>query len=215
MIRVILAEDHHLVRQGLRALLEREQEIQVVGEVENGKDAVDLVQSLQPDIVVTDLKMPRMDGAEAAKNIRSLCPDVRVIVLSMYGDESAVSYALHNGASGFVLKTSVIEELVNAIRSVQRGQLYVSPNLLNVVPATTALGNGPAFRSPLEKLSARERQVLGLVADGNTSAQIAQKLNLSISTVEKHRLHIMDKLGIHDVPGLVRFAIKEGLVEIK
>lgn len=215
MISVILAEDHHLVRQGLRALLERDAEIKVIGEVQNGKEAVSLVQELQPDIVVTDLKMPQMDGAEATQQIRSVSPDVRVIVLSMYGDESAVSYALKSGASAFVSKTSAIEELVTAIHVVQAGQLYVSPGLTRAAVMRGLQADAPAFRSPLEKLSNREKQVLHYIADGYTSAQIAQKLNLSISTVEKHRLHIMDKLAIHDVPGLVRLAIKEGLVTIK
>ncbi|MBN1886648.1 MAG: response regulator transcription factor [Thermoflexales bacterium] len=210
MIRVVIVDDHHLVRQGIRALLEREADIQVVGEAESGAEVVKLVESSRPDVVVMDISMPRMDGTLATEQLHTLYPQTPVVILSMYSDEALVRRALQIGARGYLLKRSVTEELLLAIRAAARGELYLSPAISSSVVADFL--TQPQEADPFDRLSPREREALKLIAEGYTNTAVAQAMNISVKTVEKHRASLMDKLNVHDLAGLIRAAIKHGLV---
>jgi DNA-binding NarL/FixJ family response regulator len=213
VIRVIVADDHHLVREGIRALLERADDIEVVGEAADGQEAVELVQRLAPDVLVMDIAMPRLDGAQATERVRALGVATQVVILSMHSDETLVRRTLRSGARGYLLKRSVTEELLLAVRAAARGEIYLSPaisaSLLEEFLAVQADSEG---RRPFDLLTPREREVLQLVAEGHTNTAIAQILKVSAKTVEKHRANLMSKLSVHDVAGLIRIAIKHGLV---
>ena len=212
-IRVILADDHNLVRQGIRSLLDKAGDIEVVGEASDGQEALRLVARLEPDVLVADVAMPRMDGLQAVERVRSLQGGTRTVVLSMYADETLVRQALRNGASGYVLKDAVKDELLLAIRAAHRGDLYLSPGisraLVNDLLAAEGEGRPP---TRYERLTPREREVLQLVTEGHTNAAMARQLQISVKTVEKHRSNLMAKLEVQDLPGLMRVAIKHGLV---
>jgi DNA-binding NarL/FixJ family response regulator len=210
MIRIVIADDHHLVRQGIRALLEREADIQVVGEAGDGVEAVRLVESCQPDVVVMDISMPRMDGTLATEQLHTLYPQTPVVILSMYSDEALVRRALQIGARGYLLKRSVTEELLLAIRAAVRGEIYLSPAISSSVVADFL--TQPQEADPFDRLSPREREALKLIAEGYTNTAVAQAMSISVKTVEKHRASLMDKLNVHDLAGLIRTAIKHGLV---
>jgi DNA-binding NarL/FixJ family response regulator len=211
MIRVIIADDHHLVRQGIRALLEKANDIQVIAEAADGREAIELVERLAPDVLVMDIAMPRLDGIQATKQIQDLGLATQVVILSMYSDEALVRRVLRNGARGYLLKRSVSEELWLAIRAASRGEIYLSP------PISKSVVDG-LFRaevkenSMFDRLTPREREVLQLIAEGHTNKAIAQILKISVKTVEKHRANLMGALNVHDVAGLVRIAIDHGLV---
>jgi len=213
VIRVILAEDHHLVRQGIRALLERADDIEVVGEAADGQEAIELVQRLAPDVLVMDLAMPRLDGIQATEMVRALGGATQVVILSMHSDETLVRQALRSGARGYLLKRSIPEELLLAVRAAARGEAYLSPavstSLLDEFLARQAVAEEPNI---FDLLTPREREVLQLIAEGHTNVAIAHKMNVSVKTVEKHRASLMTKLNVHDVAGLVREAIKHRLV---
>lgn len=213
MIRVLIVEDHHLVRQGIRALLEKAEDIEVVGEARDGQEAVDQAEKLIPDVIVMDLSMPRLNGSQATERIRALRLPSQVVMLSMYSDETLVRQALRCGAKGYLLKHSVTEELLLAVRAAFRGEIYlssvVSSSIVSNVLATQ--GNGME-EEPFDRLSAREQQVLKLVAEGRTNNAIAQIMNVSVKTVEKHRSSVMQKLNVHDMAGLVKIAMKHGLI---
>jgi DNA-binding NarL/FixJ family response regulator len=212
MIRVLLAEDHKVVRQGLRALLEQSGDIVVVGEAEDGQTTVNLARDLAPDVVVMDIGMPNMNGIAAMAQLQTQEPKPRVIILSMYADETTVRQALRNGARGYVLKSSAAEELLLAIRAATRDESYLSPAIANIV-VSDYLGEGtPSEDSLFDRLTVREQQTLQLVAEGRTNNEIAQMLQLSTKTVEKHRATLMAKLQVRDVVGLVRVAMKHGLI---
>jgi DNA-binding NarL/FixJ family response regulator len=215
MIRVLVAEDHHLVRQGIRALLEKAEDVDVVAEASDGQQAVELVQKHVPDVLVIDVAMPRLNGLETVHRIRALGLKTRALVLSMYSDEPLVRQALKNGARGYLLKRAVSEELLLAIRAVARGEAFLSPEISSALLAEF-LEPGQKSRggSPLDQLTSREREVLQLIAEGKRTAQIASALAVSEKTAEKHRSSLMGKLNIHDTAGLVRFAIKHGLVRL-
>ncbi len=216
MIRVVLADDHHLVRQGLRALLEKAGDIEVVGEAADGQEALALVARLLPDVLVLDIAMPHLNGVEAVGRLRGLEVKTKALILSMYADETLVRQALRNGAKGYLLKRAVSDELLLAVRAVSRGDTFLSPEVAG--PILTPLVEGSRTRSdtggPLDQLTSREREVLQLIAEGHTNREIAGHLDLSEKTVEKHRGHLMAKLQAHDTAGLVRFAIKHGLVSL-
>ena len=213
MIRVILADDHHLVRQGIRALLERADDIEVVGEAADGQEAIELVQRLAPDVLVMDIAMPRLTGTQATERVRALGVATQVVVLSMYSDETLVRRALRSGARGYLLKHSVTEELLLAVRAANRGEVYLSPAIsASVLDEFLTRQVDSEERSPFDLLTPREREVLQLVAEGHTNTAIAHILKVSVRTVEKHRANLMSKLKVHDVAGLVRVAIKQGLV---
>jgi DNA-binding NarL/FixJ family response regulator len=206
-LRVLLADDHQLIRQALRALLER-QGFDVVAEASDGRAAVDLAGEVRPDVAVLDVAMPVLNGVDAARDIGQASPDTRVILLTALNDAQFVSTALHVGVRGFVLKLQDIDDLTNAIRQVSAGGLYVSPGLSQAVLDAVHAAAGQ-IAAPL---SPRERQVVQLVAQGKSTKQIAELLEISVKTAEFHRGRVMEKLNIHDTAGLVRYAIREGLI---
>lgn len=213
MIRVVIAEDHHLVRQGIRALLEKAHDIEVVGEAEDGQRAIALVESLAPDVLLVDVAMPRMDGMQVVDHVCRAHAPTRTIILSMYSGEALVRQALRNGASGYVLKHSVVEELLLAVRAANRGEIYLSPVVAPYLVANLSTDpDGTQVESPFDRLTPREREVLQLVAEGNTNIATAQCLKINVKTVEKHRSSLMAKLNVHDLSGLMRVAIKHGLI---
>lgn len=214
MIRVVVADDHHLVRQGIRALLEKAKDIQVVGEAADGAEAVQMAKDLRPDVMVMDIVMPRLNGTQALEQFQALKLPTRVVILSMYSDETIVRQALRNGARGYLLKRSVTEELLLAVRSAYNNEVYLSPPVSSVLLPESLYPNEIQKAEPFENLTPREREVFQLVAEGRTNNAIAQELSISEKTVEKHRANVMLKLNVRDLPGLVRLAIKFGLVSL-
>jgi len=209
-IRLLLADDHTLVRAGLRALLQSVPGVEVVGEVNNGRDAVRQVAELHPNLVLMDIAMSELNGLEAAGRIVREFPGVRVIMLSMHATEEYVVQALRAGASGYLLKNAGAEELAKAIEQVAHGETFLSPAVSRQV--TEYIRRVGPEGSPLERLSPRQREILQLIAEGNTTKRIALALHISVKTVETHRSQLMEQLDIHDVAGLVRYAIRQGLV---
>lgn len=215
MIRVLIAEDHHLVRQGIRALLEKAEDMQVIAEARDGQEAVEMAEKMSPDVIVMDLSMPRLNGSQATERIRALRLPSQVVMLSMYSDETLVRQALRCGAKGYLLKRSVTEELLLAVRAACRGEVYLSSAVsASIVANVLSPQVGTEEEEPFDRLSAREQQVLKLVAEGRTNNAIAQIMNVSVKTVEKHRSSLMQKLNVHDMAGLVRIAMKHGLIFI-
>lgn len=213
MIRVIVADDHHLVRQGIRALLERADDIEVVGEAADGQEAVKLVQRLAPDVLVMDIAMPRLNGTQATERVCALGMATQVVILSMHSDETLVRQMLRRGARGYLLKRSVTEELLLAVRAASRGEVYLSPAIsASLLDEFLARQPDSEVPHPFDRLTPREREVLQLIAEGHTNTAIAQMMNISVKTVEKHRANLMSKLNVHDVASLIRTAIKHGLV---
>jgi DNA-binding NarL/FixJ family response regulator len=210
-IRVLIADDHSVVAEGLRHLVEAERDIEVVACVGDGREAVQQARDTQPDVVLMDLSMPELNGADATRAILERDPKCRVIVLSMYSQREYVRRALKAGAAGYVVKRSAAKEVVEAIRAVHAGQRYLSPRVADVVLEDYS---DEKQDDPLTRLSAREREVLQLLAEGRTGAQIAERLSLSQKTVETYRARLVEKLGIRDLAGLVRFAIQKGLVSL-
>jgi len=210
-IRILIADDHAIVAEGLKHLVEAQPDLEVIATVGDGREAVRVAKETEPDVVLMDLSMPELNGADATRAIIDARPECRVIVLSMYAEREYVRRALKAGATGYVVKRSAAKELVEAIRAVHSGQRYLSPRVADVVIDDYA-GDGKA--DLLEKLSTREREVLQLLAEGRTGAEIAQRLVLSQKTVETYRARLVEKLGIRDVAGLVKFAIQRGLVSL-
>ena len=212
-IRVLLADDHTVVRQGLRALLTAEGDIDVVGEAENGRQAVELVKKLLPDVAVIDIAMPVLNGLEATRQITRSVPSTKVLILSSYSDY--VSQTTEAGAVGYLVKETAGDELLRAIREAQRGNAYFSPSIAKRLrdQCRGAFAYGQSGRKRADYLTAREAEVLQLIAEGRANKQIAAELCISIKTVEKHRQQVMNKLNIHDVAGLTRHAIAKGIIE--
>jgi len=211
LIRVLLADNHTLVRAGLRALLQNIEGIQVVAEAGDGREALHLIAVHQPDLVLMDIAMPEMNGLEATAHVVKEFPQVRVMILSMHANEEYVLQALRSGAMGYVLKDAGISELELAVRAIVRGETYLSPAVSKHVVAdyVRRVSSEP---SSLEQLTSRQREILQLIAEGRTTKEIADLLYVSVKTVETHRLQLMKRLNIHDVAGLVRYAIRMGLV---
>jgi DNA-binding NarL/FixJ family response regulator len=212
---VVLADDHAVVRDGLKTLLEIEKNINVVGTASNGREAARLITKLRPDVVVMDISMPELNGIEATRQIIDECPDTRVIILSMHATKEHIHRALQAGAKGYLLKESAGAEVVKAVHSVYTGNRYLVQPVAEVL-IDDYLNGRQAEKSPdpLDQLSAREREILQLVVEGNVSAKIADTLCLSPKTVETYRSRIMSKLNIKDIPGLVKFAIRNGLISL-
>ncbi len=207
-LHIVIADDHTVVRQGLRALLEREQ-FEIVGEASNGREAVRLVEKFHPAVAVLDVAMPELNGIDAAREISRLSPRTKTILLTMLTEDQYVLESLRAGVKGYVLKSNSSEELVRAIRDACDGKVYLTPAASTaVVQAYVTMSNAPP-----PELTEREREVLQLVAEGRTSKEIADKLGITWKTAESHRTHIMEKLAIHDIAGLVRYAIRHGLVQ--
>ena len=213
-IKVVLADDHRIVRECMRALLGQEPNVEVIGEVGDGLQVGDTVARLNPDVLLLDLKMPGLDGLEVIPLVQKRSPHVRIIVLSMHSDEAHIYEALRKGAVGYVLKDSSVEDLVAAIRTAQKCARYISPSLAATLPeefTEEALQTPP---DPYDRVTTREREVLQLAADGATNDDIARKLSISPRTAEVHRTHVLEKLHVHNQTGLVKYAVRKGLVSL-
>lgn len=208
-IRILLADDHALVRQGFRMILSGEPDFEVAGEATNGREALELCNALKPDVVVMDVTMPELNGIEATRRIMELHPRTRILALSMHKDAVYVREILRAGASGYLLKDAINTDLLAAVRSVARGEGYLSPGVSEAVLSDYRRH----VTDPIDLLSSREREVLQLIAEGKTNKEIAGILNLSVYTVDAHRGKIMEKLNLHSTGELVRFAVRKGLVD--
>ena len=207
-VRVLLADDHEIVRQGLRILLEREG-FQVVGEASDGREAMKLCEMHHPEVAILDLSMPLLNGVDAAREIMKSNPRTKVVLLTMHTEDHLILESLRAGVTGYVLKTKAASELVQALRAVCRGEMFLTQSISRTI-VQGFLNNAQAPPNPV---SDRERQVLQLVAEGKTTKEIASLLGISVKTAESHRSNLMEKLNIHDTAGLVRYAIKHGLIE--
>ena len=210
--RTFIVEDHAIVREGLRALLVQEPRIEVVGESDNGRDAVRMIAMLNPDLIITDLSMPGMNGIEAILEIRARCPAAKIIVLTVHRTEEYIRTALEVGANGYVLKESTSAELMTAIKSVMAGKSYLSPAVSEKIIVSYINRGEVDATSPWETLTPRERVVLKLIAEGHQNKRIASYLNISVKTVEKHRANMMRKLNLHNAASLTAYAIERHLV---
>lgn len=211
-LKILLVEDHALVRAGMKALMQKIEGIEVVADMGDGLEAVKYARTAAPDLVLMDIAMPGLNGLDATARIVKESPTTRVILLSMHANEEYLRQALHVGASGYLLKGAELAELELALKTVASGERYLTPAVAKyAVEAFREKSEGPV--GPLAKLSMRQREILQLVAEGHTTKDIAHRLNLSVKTVETHRSQLMERLDIHDVPGLVRFAMRVGLIQ--
>jgi two-component system response regulator NreC len=206
-IRILLADDHKIIRDGLRSLLAKQHDMEVIAEAEDGRTAVQLARELLPTVIVMDIAMPDLNGVEATRQVLEINPGMKVVALSMQSDGPVVRRMFQAGAAGYLLKDCAFEELVKAIRTVLNGRTYLSPDIAGVVVRNLASPE-PNMASPL---TAKEREVLQLIAEGKSTKEVAQVLSVSVKTIDTHRQHIMDKLDIHNVAELTRYAIREGL----
>jgi DNA-binding NarL/FixJ family response regulator len=229
--RIIIADDHQIVRQGLRRLLESEESFTVVGEAANGRAAVKMAEENHPDVIVMDVTMPDLNGIDAARQVTLQHPEIKVIGLSMHADSRFASEMLRAGASGYLLKEDAFEELATAIRQVLSGSVYVSPRIAGAllgrsleaerheeptgIAADGNVGSIPTMLSPILQLSPRQREVLQLIAEGRSTKEIAFDLGVSVKTVETHRRQMMDKLNLHSVAQLTKYAVREGLTSVE
>ena len=209
MIRILLADDHALVRHGFRMILAAQPDMEIAGEAGNGREAVELAQKLKPDVVVMDVAMPELNGIEATRRLIELAPRTRVLALSMHKDNVYVREILRAGARGYLLKDSADADLIAAVRAVAKGEGYLSPGVSDAVLSDYRRH----VTDPLDLLTSREREVLQLIAEGKTNKEIATSLNLSVYTVEAHRGRLMEKLNLHSTGELVRFAVRSGLID--
>jgi len=214
-IRILLADDHKIIREGLRALLEKEPDMEVVGEAQDGMTTIKLAKKLLPNIVIMDIGMPDMNGIDATRQIFSETQGIKVIALSMHSDRRFVLQMLKAGASGYLLKDSAFEELASAIKTVMAGQPYLSPKITDVVIKEYIVSLPKSEETVFTKITAREREVLQLIAEGKSTKQIAVFLNVSVKTIETHRQQIMEKLDIHSIAELTKYAIREGLTSLE
>lgn len=220
VIRVLLIDDHELVRAGIRALLEKSDDIRVVGEAGEGREGLERIREANPDVVLLDISLPGLNGLEVAAKAIKEFPRLRIIFLSMHANEEYVLQALKVGASGYVLKHASTRELELAVRAARKGEMFLSPAVSNTV-VSDYVGRTKGGRvkkpgaNPYEVLTSRQREILQLIAEGLSTKEIAQKLGLSINTVEVHRANLMERLNIHEIAGLVRYAIQAGIIEVK
>ena len=212
--RVVLADDHEMMRAGLRSLLAKERELEVVGEASDGRQAVELVTQHAPDLAILDIGMPNLNGIEATRQIRATVPKTKVIALSMHASAQYVSRMLEAGASGYLLKDSAYEELLQAIKAVSSGNVYLGKGIAGVVVDDYVRRIGATPEVEAAKLTAREREIAQMIAEGRSTKEIAGQLHVSVKTVETHRQHIMEKLKIDSVAELTKYAIREGLTEL-
>lgn len=214
-IRVLLADDHIVVRQGLRALLAAEEDIDIVGEADNGRQAIQLAKKLSPDVAVIDIAMPVLNGLEATRQIIRTVPNTKVLILSSYSDDEYVQQLTEAGAAGYLVKQTAANDLLKAIREAHKGNAFFSPSIAKRLrdQCREAFVSGQPVKKRTGYLTTREAEVLQLIAEGRANKQIAAELCISIKTVEKHRQQVMNKLGIHDVAGLTRHAIAKGIIE--
>ena len=212
-INILIADDHTIFRAGIRALFAQQPDLEVIGEVDNGKDAVQSAGKLKPDLIVSDISMPKSNGTEAIRDIKRRYPEIKVLVLTVHKTEEYVYAALNAGADGYILKDDSQDELMNAVRSILRGKAYLSPGICgNVVRGYLGGSNEDVLTPSWDVLTQRERQVLKLVAEGYRNKDIAEYLSISIKTVEKHRSNLMKKLDLHRTSSITAYAIEHGLV---
>jgi len=210
--RILIADDHTILRAGIRSLLDMTPDFEVVGEVDNGKDAIYSAGQLKPDLLLTDLSMPKTNGTEAIQRIRSRYPDIKILVLTVHKTEEYVHAALKAGANGYVLKDDTSEELINAIKNIVAGKTYLSPSICSeVVMGYLADPNKEKISTSLDQLTTREREVMKLIAEGYRNKDVAEYLSISLKTVEKHRSNMMKKLDLHSASSITSYAIKNGL----
>jgi DNA-binding NarL/FixJ family response regulator len=214
-INIILADDHIVLREGLKSLLSQQENFEVIGEADNGQDVVRLAKKLEPDIVILDISMPNMNGIQATEHIIAEVPDTKVLALSMHSDHQFVVKMLKAGASGYMLKDCAYEELISAVRDITAGKFYLSKDITGVVINNyiNMIQDDDAVRVPA--LTSRERETLQLIAEGNSTVETANLLNVSAKTIETHRKNIMDKLDIHNIAELTKYAVREGLTSIE
>jgi len=213
-IRILLADDHTLVRSGIRSLLEDEPGLSVIGEAEDGRKAVGMACQLKPDVVIMDIAMPLLNGLEATRQIKMQCPEVKVLILSMHDNEEYIRQVLEAGAMGYILKDAAARELISAVQSVYRGEAVLSPAVTRLVIEDYLRWGGTRPQEEADSLSPREREVLQLIAEGYTNKQIAEILSISIKTVQAHRNSLMGKLDLHDRGELIKYAIQKKIIEI-
>ncbi len=215
IIDVMLAEDHTIVREGLKAMLLAEGDIRIVGEAENGRQAVELAQKLRPSVIIMDIAMPLLNGLEATRQILKIIPSMRIILLSAHKDDAYVEQAMALGAVGYLIKQTSLDALAKVIREVHRGRVFFSPEVAKHLthPGQRLPIHDDMLRKKAVHLTSRETEVLQLVAEGHANKQVAGLLDISVKTVEKHRQHLMEKLNIHDTAGLTRHAISAGVIE--
>jgi two-component system response regulator NreC len=215
MIKIVLADDHQIVRHGLRSLLSAEPDMQIVGEADNGRAVVKMVQEKSPQVVIMDISMPDLNGIEATRQILNEAPGIKVIALSMHSDSLFVLNMFKAGAAGYLLKDCALEELVKAVRTVLNRKIYLSPGISDIVIKDFVIGWSPPESSAYSILTTREREVLQLMAEGRNTNQIAESLCVSVKTVEAHRKQLMNKLDIHSVAELTKYAIRQGLTSLE
>jgi DNA-binding NarL/FixJ family response regulator len=218
-VRVLLIDDHRILRQGLRALLEREPDFEVIGEAEDGRSGVEMAKDSHPDIILMDISMPALNGIDAARQILAHSPQSRIIALTAHSDRNLVREILKAGAVGYVVKDSAVEELTSAVRTVLAGRVYLSPRVAGLVVEGFVTERAAAAGIPaagvFARLTAREREVLQLMAEGKATKEVAQALSVSVKTAETHRRAIMEKLDLHSVAELTKYAIREGLTSLE
>jgi two-component system response regulator NreC len=212
MTKVLIADDHAIVRAGLRALIGAEAGLELVGEAAGGYEAIALVEKSHPDVLVLDLSMPDLDGISVTRNVKPRFPELRILVLTLHEDEALLKEAIKAGAAGYILKRAAEAELISAIRVILRGDLYVDPSMIRALLGETRPPPAPQYTSA-ESLTLREKEILKLIVEGYTNRQIGEQLNISVRTVEGHRANISDKLGLHSRVELVRYAREHGLIE--
>ena len=213
MIHILLVEDHAMVRAGLRALLEHAGDIKIIGEASNGQEAIEMTRALKPDMLVMDIMMPRLNGIQAAEQIRAMKLPASILLLSMYSDEGLIHQAMRSGVKGFVLKTSLSEELLQAVHAIALGKTFLSKSISSIVMDRVTHPRARQTDNPLDSLSPREKEIMQLVAEEHTSGEIGRMLSISEKTVEKHRANLMEKLHVRNLAGLVKMAIKYGLID--
>ena len=212
-IRILLADDHTVVRDGLRALLEKQPDMAVIAEAADGRDCVRLAEEQSPDVVIMDIAMPNMNGIEATRRIASSCPRTAVVILSMHQDESYVLRSMKAGAKGYLLKDSLRSDVIDAIRSVAQGRSYLTRKVSKMLQEDYILQlQRRGLDDSYDLLTDREREILQLIAEGRTNKEVAGLLNVSLTTVETHRTHILQKLGLHSVPELILYAVRKGII---
>lgn len=213
-ITVLVAEDHTIVRKGICSLIDGKADIVVVGEAEDGRDAITKTEALKPDVVLMDITMPHLNGLEATRQIKKLFPQVKILALTMYNNEEYILQILQAGASGYVIKQAAPAELISAIHAVYQGDSYLSPSISKTIIDEYLRHNTPTASAEHEKLTEREREVLQLIAEGYSNREIADKLQVSIKTVGVHRTNLMEKLEIHNVTDLVKYALRKGIISL-
>jgi len=214
-IKLLVADDHKIFRQGIKKLLEEEPDLQVVGEAADGREAVKKATELKPDMVLMDIAMAKLNGLEATRQIKKSLPRTKVVMLTMHKNEEYVLQSFQAGASGYILKEGAVEELVSAIRSIHQDKSFLSPAISKtLIDAYLRKMETGKIETPFDLLTDREREVLQLIAEGYTNREVAKALFISVKTVEAHRAHIMQKLNIHEVAKLVKYAIQKGLVDL-